>query len=142
MRRALFVCIGNRAHSQMAEGLLRHLAGERFEVYSEGTEPKSVVAQTVAVMRETGIDISGQRSKSVEELAGQEFDYVMTVYDSARQVWPTLPAGGTRLHWDDVEDPADAEAREVPQADAFRTARDDLRRRIEQFVLTYREEPP
>ncbi len=141
MRRALFVCTGNRARSQMAEGLLRHLAGERFEVYSEGTEPKSVVAQTVAVMRETGIDISGQRSKSVEELAGQGFDYVMTVCDSARQVCHTFPGGGTRLHWD-VEDPADAEAREVPPADAFRTARDDLRRRIEQFVLAYGEETP
>lgn len=141
MRRALFICTGNRARSQMAEGLLRHLAGERFEVYSAGTAPKSVVPLTVAVMRETGIDISGRRSKSVEELAGQEFDYVITVCDSARQVCPTFPGSGTRLHWD-AEDPADAEAREVPPADAFRTARDDLRRRIEQFILTCGEETP
>jgi arsenate reductase len=111
----------------MAEGLLRHLAGERFEVYSAGIAPKSMVPLTVAVMRETGIDISGQRSKSVEELAGQEFDYVITVCDSARQVCPTFPGSGTRLHWD---------------ADASRTARDDLRRRIEQFGLTYGEETP
>ena len=96
MRRALFVCTGNRARGQMAGGLLRHLAVERFEVYSAGTAPNSVVPLTVA---------------------------------------------GTQLHWD-VEDPADAETREVPQADAFRTARDDLRRRIEQFGLTYREETP
>jgi len=137
-KRVLFVCTGNRARSQMAEGLLRHLAGERFEVRSAGTEPKSLIPLTIAVMREIGIDISGQRSKGVEEFEGQEFDYVITVCDTARQACPAFPDGGKRLHWS-VEDPADAEARgESPEA-AFRAARDELQRRIEAFV---REEAP
>jgi arsenate reductase len=130
MRRVLFVCTGNRARSQMAEGLLRHLAGDRFEVYSAGTEPKGLVRATVDVMAEIGIDVGSQRSKHVEEFAGQRFDYVITVCDSARERCPTFPGEGQRIHWE-VEDPADAEARGVPLPEAFRAARDDLRKRIE-----------
>ncbi len=80
MKRALFVCTGNRARSQMAEGLLRHLAGDRFQVHSVGTEPKGLAPLTIDVMKEIGIDVSGQRSKPVQEFAGQPFDYVITVY--------------------------------------------------------------
>jgi len=141
VKRVLFVCTGNRARSQMAEGLLRHLAGDRFEVHSAGTEPKSVLPLTVEVMREIGIDISGQRSKSVDEFAGQQFDYVITVCDTARQACPTFPGKGHRLHWS-VEDPADTEARGVPQPEAFRAARDELRRRIEGFVREEGAESP
>jgi arsenate reductase len=113
----------------MAEGILRHLAGDRFEAYSAGTEPQSVIPLTVSVMREIDIDISGQRSKPVDELAGEGFDYVITVCDVARERCPTFPGEGMRLHWS-VDDPADAEARGLPQPAAFRAARDDLRRRI------------
>jgi arsenate reductase len=135
MKRVLFVCTGNRARSQMAEGLLRHLAGDRFEAHSAGTQPKGLAHHTVAVMREIGIDVSGQRSKHVDEYAGQPFDYVITVCDSARQSCPAFPGGGQRIHWD-VEDPADAEARgETPLA-AFHAARDELRSRIEGFLGT------
>ena len=133
MHRVLFVCTGNRARSQMAEGLLRHLAGDRFEVYSAGTEPKSLAPQTIEVMAEIGIDVSAQRSKSVNEFLGQQFDYVITVCDVARESCPVFPGAARQLHWS-VEDPADAEARGVPMLDAFRAARDELHRRIAQFV--------
>jgi arsenate reductase len=117
----------------MAEGLLRSIADDRFEVHSAGTLPSGLSELTVEAMREIGIDVSTQWSKSVDEFAGQSFDYVITVCDSARQVCPVFPGDGRRLHWD-VEDPSDAEARGVPLMDAFRMARDDLRKRIETFV--------
>lgn len=135
MKRVLFVCTGNRARSQMAEGLLRHLAGDRFEVHSAGTKPKGLAEQTVEVMREIGVDISGQRSKHVEEYAGQPFDYVITVCDSARQSCPVFPGGGERIHWD-VEDPLYAELRGESTVQALREARDELRSRIEGFLRT------
>ncbi len=133
MKRVLFVCTGNRARSQMAEGLLRHLAGDRFEVHSAGTEPKGLADETIAVMAEIGIDVSAQRSNHVDEYAGQEFDYVITVCDVARQSCPTFPGKGERMHWN-VEDPSDTEARGVPLVKAFRLARDDLNRRVEEFI--------
>jgi arsenate reductase len=133
-RRVLFVCTGNRARSQMAEAILRELAGDRFDTFSAGTAPKGLAPLTIEVMREKDIDVSGHRSKPVDEFLGQEFHYVITVCDSARQVCPTFPGGGERLHWD-VADPADAEGRDGAAIDAFRLARDDLQRRIEQFVL-------
>jgi arsenate reductase len=108
LKRVLFVCTGNKARSQMAEGLLRHLGGDRFEAHSAGTRPSGLAEETVAAMREIGIDVSSQRSKHVDEFAGQEFDYVITVCDSARQECPVFPGDGKRLHWD-VEDPADTE---------------------------------
>ena len=132
-KRVLFVCTGNRARSQMAEGLLRDLAGDRFEVHSGGTLPSGMSEHTIEAMREIGIDVSGQRSKSVEEFAGQNFDYVITVCDSARQVCPVFPGGGERIDWS-IEDPSDIEARGVPLSQAFRLAREDLRERIEIFV--------
>jgi arsenate reductase (thioredoxin) len=132
-KRVLFVCTGNRARSQMAEGLLRHLAGDRFDVYSGGTLPSGISEYTIGAMHEIGIDVSGQRSKSVDEFAGQTFDFVITVCDSARQVCPVFPGEGVRLHWD-VEDPSDTEGRGIPLVDAFRMSRDDLRKRIELFV--------
>jgi arsenate reductase (thioredoxin) len=130
--RVLFVCTGNRARSQMAEGLLRHVAGNRFDVYSAGTAPSGISELTIEAMREAGIDVSSQRSKSVKEFDGQPFAYVITVCDSARESCPVFP-GGQQLHWS-VEDPSDAEARGVPLVDAFRSAREELRRRIESFV--------
>ena len=135
MKRVLFICTGNRARSQIAEGLLRHLAGDRFEVHSAGTKPKGLAEQTIEVMREIGVDISGQRSKHVEEYAGQPFDYVITVCDSARQSCPVFPGGGERIHWD-VEDPLYAELRGESTVQALRYARDELRSRIEGFLRT------
>jgi arsenate reductase len=106
----------------MAEGLLRHPAGDRFQACSAGTEPKGVARLTVEVMEETGIDIRGQRSQSVEEFAGERFDYVITVCDSARERCPAFPGGGKRIHWS-VEDPAEAEGREELEASQARPRR-------------------
>jgi len=101
----------------MAEGLLRHLAGDRFDVHSAGTRPTQVRSEAIAVMRELGIDISGQRSKSVEEFAGQDFEVVITVCDNANQSCPVFPAQTRRIHWS-LPDPA--------TIDDFRQVRDEL----------------
>lgn len=117
----------------MAEAVLRHLAGGRFQAFSAGTRPQPVAEETVRVMDEIGIDVSGQRTKSVDEFAGSEFDYVITVCDSARAACPTFPGTGKQLHWS-IEDPAETEARGAGRLAAFRRARDELRARIEQFL--------
>ncbi len=135
MERVLFVCTGNRARSQMAEGLLRHLASDRYEVFSAGTEPKGLARTSVAVMAEIGIDISQQWSKSLDEFAGQSFDYVITVCDNAKEQCPVFPAKTQLLHWS-VADPAAAEARGESVEEAFRAARDDLHKRIAEFIAT------
>jgi arsenate reductase len=131
-KRVLFVCTGNRARSQMAEGLLRHIAGDRFEVHSAGTLPSGISELTVAAMHEIGIDVSRQWSKHVDDFEGQSFDYVITVCDTAKESCPVFP-GGEQLHWS-IEDPSDIEARGVPLVEAFRIAREELRKRIETFA--------
>src|ERR1700676_4196114 len=104
-KRVLILCSGNSARSQMAEGLLRHDAGDRFEVFSAGTKPSSVRSEAIAVMREIGIDISGHRSKSVDEFAGRTFDHVLTVCDHAQESCPIYPDHSNRLH-QNFQDPA------------------------------------
>ena len=110
----------------MAEGLLRHLAGDEFGVFSAGTKPTQVRPEAVAVMREIGIDISDHRSKSVDEFAGQEFDYVITVCDNAKETCPIFPARTKRIHWS-LEDPAAVEGSEEQRLAAFRRIREQLR---------------
>jgi arsenate reductase len=136
--RVLFVCTGNRARSQMAEGFLRNCAGHRFEVYSAGTKPKGLSPITVEVMHEVGIDVSEHRSKSVEEFVSEDFDYVITVCDVARAACPKFDRSKRQLHWS-VTDPAELEASGVVSIEAFRDARDQLRSRIEDFIR--RESP-
>jgi len=131
-KRVLFMCTGNVARSQMAEGLLRHLAGDRFEVFSGGVIPSYVRPNAITVMKELGIDISDHRSKSVNEFIGTPFDYVITVCDYAAQRCPTFPGVAKRIHWS-IEDPVVIGDDET-QLEAFRTARDDLKGRIEAFV--------
>ena len=97
-KRVLILCTGNSARGQMVEGLLRHDGGDRFEVFSAGVEPRHVHPQAIKVMREIGIDISGHRSKSVDEFLGQEFDYVITVCDNANERCPVFPGRTTRIH--------------------------------------------
>ena len=97
-KRVLILCTGNSARSQMAEGLLRHLAGGRFDVASAGIHPTKVRPEAIAVMGELGIDISGQRSKSVDEFAGRNFDYVLTVCDNARESCPIFPSTTKTIH--------------------------------------------
>ena len=129
-KRVLFLCTGNSARSQMAEGLLRHLAGEEFEVYSAGTNPKGLHNASIAAMNEIGIDISRHRSKALDEFLGQGFDYVITVCDRAKQQCPVFP-GATPIHWG-FDDPA--EAPEQQQSQAFRRARDEILRRLRLFL--------
>jgi arsenate reductase len=117
----------------MAEGFLRHLAGDRFEVYSAGTVPKGLSPITVEVMREGGIDVSEHRSKSVEEFVSEEFHYVITVCDVARAACPRVDRSERQLHWS-ITDPAELEASGVVSIEAFRAAREELRSRIEEFV--------
>jgi arsenate reductase (thioredoxin) len=131
--RVLFLCTGNRARSQMAEGFLRHFAGDRFLVYSAGTEPKGLSPTTVVVMREIGIDVSEHRSKSIGEFVDQDFDYVITVCDMARAVCRTFERAGRLLHWN-IPDPADLERSGMDSVNAFRAARDQLRSKTEEFI--------
>ncbi len=112
----------------MAEGLLRAKAGDRFEVVSAGTRPGTLRAEAVAALGEVGIDISHHRSKSVDEFAGQDFDYVITVCDKARESCPVLPAGARRIHWS-FEDPA--------SLDDFRRVRDEIGQRLDKFLIFY-----
>ena len=130
--RVLILCTGNSARSQMAEGLLRHEAGDRFEVFSAGTKPSTVRPEAIAVMHELGIDISGHRSKSVDEFAGQDFDYVLTVCDNAKASCPIFPGNTKRIHWS-VDDPAAVEGSEEHRLAAFRRVRDELRGRLRQL---------
>ena len=131
--RVLILCTGNSARSQMAEGLLRHDAGNVYEVSSAGTKPSNVRPEAIAVMGEIGIDISGHRSKSVDEFAGQAFDYVITVCDNAKESCPIFPATTKRIHWS-LEDPAAVQGSEEERLAEFRRIRDQIRSLLRQFA--------
>ena len=133
-KRVLILCTGNSARSQMAEGLLRHDAGERFDVESAGTKPSIVRPEAIAAMDELGIDISGHRSKSVEEFDGQKFDYVITVCDSARESCPVFFGGAKRLHHS-FDDPAALDGSEEERLNLFRRVRDELRGYLRELFL-------
>lgn len=117
----------------MAEGLLRHDRGKDFVVESAGLEPSFVRPEAIEVMRKLGIDISGQRSKSIDEFLGQPFEYVITVCDNANQNCPLFPAATHRIHWS-VEDPAAVTGDEQTRLQAFRVARDELHGRLSKFI--------
>ena len=131
-KKVLILCTGNSARSQMAEGLLRHYGGEGFTVESAGIEPSFVRPEAVEAMRELGIDISGQRSKSIDEFSGQSFDCVITVCDNANQNCPVFPAATQRIHWS-IADPVAVDGDNDTRLQAFRVARDELRTRLEEF---------
>lgn len=129
----LCVCTANSARSQMGEGLLRHLGGDRFEVYSAGVNPTQVNPLAVKVMSEIGIDISRQRSKSVKEFSGQQFDYVITVCDNAKQTCPLFPGKHEKIHWS-LEDPSCAEGAEEDMLTIFRKTRNQIKENILKFL--------
>ena len=131
-KRVLILCTGNSARSQMAEGLLRHDAGDRFEVASAGVEPSHVRPQAIEAMREVGIDISGHRSKSVDEFTEAEFDYVITVCN-ANERCPVFPGRTKRIHWS-FDDPAAAQGEEQEKLAVFRRVRDEIRDRLRTFI--------
>lgn len=131
--RVLFLCIHNSARSQMAEGLLRNIAPDRYEASSAGLEAGSLRSEAVEVMREIGIDISSQRSKSVDEFAGQPFDLVVTTCDEAREACPLFPGAKRILHWS-FPDPAAAPGSREERLRAFRRVRDGLREEVEKLI--------
>jgi arsenate reductase (thioredoxin) len=133
-KRVLILCTGNSARSQMAEGLLQSDGGsDRFEVFSAGTHPSRVRTEAIEAMREVGIDISAHRSKSVDEFVGQEFDYLITVCDNAREDCPVFPGGVERIHWS-FDDPAAAQGNEEARLAEFRRVRDEIRARLKAFI--------
>src|SRR5262245_46327431 len=134
-QRVLFLCTHNSARSQMAEGFLRALAGERFEVASAGTQATRVHPLAMRAMADIGIDISGQTSKVVDEFAEQPWDYVITVCDAANEACPVFPKKSSRLHWS-FEDPSQASGSEDQRLDLFRRVRDQLKRRITDWIGT------
>lgn len=131
--RILILCTGNSARSQMAEGLLRKIGGGHYEVFSAGTRPGSVRPEAIAVMREIGIDISGQRSKHVDEFAHEAFHYVLTVCDNANETCPVYPGHTKRLHHS-FEDPASVSGSEEERLAAFRRVRDQLQEYLASFL--------
>ncbi len=116
----------------MAEGLLRHDAGDRFEVFSAGTKPSPIRPEAIQVMRELGIDISGQRSKSVDEFAGQSFDYVLTVCDNAKETCPIFPGKTVAIHHN-FQDPAALQGSDDAKIALFRRVRDEIREYLHGF---------
>jgi arsenate reductase (thioredoxin) len=128
--RVLFLCTHNSARSQMAEGLLRDRAGDRFEVMSAGTEATHVRPLAIRAMDEIGIDVSSQESKTLERYLAERFDYVITVCDEANEACPFFPGAKKRLHWS-FKDPSQAEGSEEERLAVFRRVRDDIRERIE-----------
>jgi arsenate reductase len=118
----------------MAEGLLRHMAGDVFEVASAGVSPSQVRAEAVEAMREIGIDISDHHSKSVDEFTGQEWDFVITVCDNAREHCPVFPGAATQIHWS-FDDPAAAAGDEPVRLAVFRRVRDEIRQKLRIFVM-------
>lgn len=133
MKKIIFICTANSCRSQMAEGLLREMSNGQFEVYSAGTSPSFVNPLTVKVMGELGIDISAQRSESIDDYIGDEFDYVITVCGRAEEECPMFPGNAKRIHWP-IDDPAEANGTDDNILKAFREARDDLKRRIESLI--------
>jgi arsenate reductase (thioredoxin) len=132
-KKVLILCTGNSARSQMAEGLFRQEAGDAYEVFSAGTRPAQVRPEAIAVMREIGIDISGHRSKSVDEFSGERLDLVITVCDNANETCPVFPGAVQRLHWP-FQDPAAVAGSEEQRRTAFRTVRDQIHARIMAFL--------
>ena len=126
-KRVLILCTGNSARSQMAEGLLREMGGDRFNVESAGVNPSRVRPEAIEAMREVGIDISGHRSKSADEFTGRQFDYIITVCDNARETCPVFPGRAERIHRSFEDPPAPGAADQDSTTASFRRVRDEIR---------------
>jgi arsenate reductase (thioredoxin) len=136
-QRVLFQCTHNSARSQMAEGLLRQLAGDRFEACSAGTAATQVRPLAIRAMAEDGIDISHQESKALERYLGEPFDLLITVCDQANEACPVFPGAKQRLHWS-FPDPSQATGSEAEQLAVYRDVRDAIRARIERELISPR----
>lgn len=132
-KRVLILCTGNSARSQMAEGLLRHDAGEKFEVESAGVAPSLVRPEAIEAMKEIGIDISGHRSKSVGEFIGQDFDFIITVCDNAKETCPVFPGKAERIHQSFEDPPPESVGDYESRIKIFRRVRDEIRDWLGEF---------
>ena len=138
-KRVLFLCTGNSCRSHMAEGLLRALGGDRFEVFSAGAKPAGYVHPlAIRAMQELNIDISRHTSKSLDVFDGQKFDCLITVCDNAREACPAYPGAAQQLHWS-FDDPAHAPGTEEEKLRIFRRVRDEIRQHIQQFLPNHHE---
>jgi arsenate reductase (thioredoxin) len=141
VKRVLFLSSANSVRSQMAEGFLRALADDAFEVYSAGSVPRDVDPRAVAVMAERGIDISGQRAKGLHEFMGKaQFEFLITVCDRSEKACPMFPGVGTREYWP-LDDPAGGSTLGDDRLEAFREARDYLEARVRRFLVERRYKP-
>lgn len=138
-KRVLILCTGNSARSQMAEGILRHDGAGRFDVESAGVAPSSVRPEAIRAMQEIGIDISGQRSKSVDEFVGQDFDYVITVCDNAAENCPVFPGKVKRIHQSFEDPPAPGIGTDESRLNIFRRVRDEIRVWTNSFINEHSE---
>lgn len=121
----LILCTGNSARSQMAEGLLKHICADEYDIYSAGTKPSIVRPEAIEALKELGLDISNNRSKSVDEFADKKIDYVLTVCDNAKEACPYFPAQTKVIHHS-FEDPAEVEGDEATRVKAFKKVRDEI----------------
>lgn len=137
-KRVLILCTGNSARSQMAEGILRHQGGERYEVESAGVDPSQVRSEAIEAMREIGIDISAHRSKSAEEFVGQNFDYIITVCDNARETCPFFPGNAERIHHSFEDPPLASIGTNEFRMTIFRRVRDEIREWMNDFIAVHR----
>ncbi len=135
-QRVLFLCTHNSARSQMAEGFLRSMARDRFEVASAGTEATRVHPLAKKAMGEVGIDLSGHTSKTVDLLLDQPWDYVITVCDNANEKCPIFPKKTSRLHWS-FPDPSRATGTEEERLEVFRQVRDQIEARLVEWIGTH-----
>jgi len=138
MQRVLFICTRNSSRSQMAEALVNHDLAGKYEAFSAGTDPSSVNPLAIAVMKELGIDISQKRSKGLDEFAGQEFDYVITLCSQADEACPVFFGGTRKIHMG-FPDPTAAAGSDEEKIAAFRKVRDQIRDQVEGFLEKQRE---
>jgi arsenate reductase len=131
--KVIFVCTGNSCRSQMAEGLLRHIDDDRFEVFSAGTTPSRVHPMSIRVMKETGIDISTHTSDPLDKYFGYGIDYVITLCDNAREFCPTFPGDAKKIHWS-IDDPFRSWKNDYKIVGRYRKTRDEIQERLEQFI--------
>lgn len=133
-KRVLILCTGNSARSQMAEGLLRNDGGDKFEVESAGVAPSKVRPEAVEAMSEIGIDISEQRSKSADEFTGENFDFIITVCDNAKETCPVFPGKAVRIHESFEDPPPESVGEYESRIKIFRRVRDEIREWLKTFI--------
>ena len=135
-KKVLFICTGNACRSQIAHGLLRDMAGDRFEVFSAGSHPSRVHPMSVAVMEEVGVDISHHTSDFVDDYLDKGIDIAITVCDNANQSCPTFPGKAERIHWS-IDDPFKGWNFDTSQMDSFRETRREIKEKLEAFLESH-----